>query len=1001
MDKKTLIIETKTSGVEQSEAKLSRLGATADKTEKATDKLGATSKKTASALVDKLNAGASKVAGFLNGQGNSAVSKFLGSMGNLVSTIGGVKAAMIAMIAVGIVRFLNSAANAAAEFRSQLANVATLIPGNTQRVLELGDGIQAMSVKVGASMSDLTDATYQVISAFPELENNAQVLDVLELSAQAAAAGVSSTSEAINLLSAVSKGYGDTSKETLKTISDLAFTTVQLGQTTFPELASAIGQAVPLANSLGVSLQELFAAEATLTGVTGNAAEVTTQLRSIFTSLVKPTSEMQALMEKFGAKSGKEFIEAAGGMQGVLEAVKQASEESGNELAAYFGRVEAVTAALALSGAQAETYTQRLKDMENASGATARAFQEISNGVNENGFAIERAAQAWSVFMVNVGELVLPLKALLADILAPILVLLGNLSKMLGSVIQVLVRIVKAVLEFTGVTKILQVAFAILNGIFQAITDTFRWIDQYIKILAASIKDVLSPVVQNLKEWFSQLLEPLIDFFNEAKDGIPRITALEAALWTVQVATAGLGSLFDVVKFSVKALIDSFIALWRAASSLGDTLKYIFTGQWDKVGDSARAIGESFATLGKNITDNWDEMMTMMEGRWSGLVTRTKGAAQEIELAMTPLKDLPYPEVGGPDSDLLDIGTLGTPSVGSFSGSGLTSSYNEAIRTMIDGQKAIERNALVMEQLGWEYDAAAEKSELYNSTLQSLFDSTDATADEILLFQEIFSELNQTMDSTPSLIDRMREGFATFFAETKSQAEALRKVFDDMASGLGRIAQQQYVSFFKDIGGAMEDGVISGREWRDVIANIGMAILKQLPMLFMQAGLTLIAQGRWPLGLALMAASAGAGVVSGYVDSQTSKNAKGNVFSDGNVVAFAKGSAFSSSIVTSPTLFPMKNGTGLMGEAGPEAIMPLTRTADGSLGVRAEGGGSPQVNVVIINNSGEEVETSETENADGSREIQVLIGQVVSRQISQGLYDKPMAGRYRVKAQGY
>ncbi|KRC96432.1 phage tail protein [Pseudomonas sp. Root9] len=65
----------------------------------------------------------------------------------------------------------------------------------------------------------------------------------------------------------------------------------------------------------------------------------------------------------------------------------------------------------------------------------------------------------------------------------------------------------------------------------------------------------------------------------------------------------------------------------------------------------------------------------------------------------------------------------------------------------------------------------------------------------------------------------------------------------------------------------------------------------------------------------------------------TSVNAKGNVF-DGPGI-----SAYSNSIVSSPTVFPFAKGTGLMGEAGPEAIMPLTRTSSGKLGVMAAGGG--------------------------------------------------------------
>ena len=71
-------------------------------------------------------------------------------------------------------------------------------------------------------------------------------------------------------------------------------------------------------------------------------------------------------------------------------------------------------------------------------------------------------------------------------------------------------------------------------------------------------------------------------------------------------------------------------------------------------------------------------------------------------------------------------------------------------------------------------------------------------------------------------------------------------------------------------------------------------------------------------------------------------SAKGNVFAQNKVVPFAYGG-----VVNKPTLFPMANGMGLMGEAGPEAIMPLRRGRGGRLGVEAAGGGATTVNVSV------------------------------------------------------
>ncbi len=102
-------------------------------------------------------------------------------------------------------------------------------------------------------------------------------------------------------------------------------------------------------------------------------------------------------------------------------------------------------------------------------------------------------------------------------------------------------------------------------------------------------------------------------------------------------------------------------------------------------------------------------------------------------------------------------------------------------------------------------------------------------------------------------------------------------------------------------------------------------------------------------------------------------SANGNVFDAGGVTAFAKGG-----VVGGPTVFPFANGIGLMGEAGPEAIMPLARGADGKLGVIASGGGAPSV--TINNYSGQEA----TASSDGAGNVVVEIGRAIAQDITSG-----------------
>jgi lambda family phage tail tape measure protein len=111
-------------------------------------------------------------------------------------------------------------------------------------------------------------------------------------------------------------------------------------------------------------------------------------------------------------------------------------------------------------------------------------------------------------------------------------------------------------------------------------------------------------------------------------------------------------------------------------------------------------------------------------------------------------------------------------------------------------------------------------------------------------------------------------------------------------------------------------------------------------------------------------------------------SAKGNVFDTG-LSRFAKGGMFTNSIVDSPTLFKFAQGTGLMGEAGPEAIMPLKRDSNGNLGVRAGGGGGGNVDVVVNNYSTAQAETKETVDSRGNRKIEVVIGDMTAGEISR------------------
>jgi lambda family phage tail tape measure protein len=110
--------------------------------------------------------------------------------------------------------------------------------------------------------------------------------------------------------------------------------------------------------------------------------------------------------------------------------------------------------------------------------------------------------------------------------------------------------------------------------------------------------------------------------------------------------------------------------------------------------------------------------------------------------------------------------------------------------------------------------------------------------------------------------------------------------------------------------------------------------------------------------------------------------AKGGAYDTG-LKTFAKGGMFTNSVVSQPTLFKFAQGTGLMGEAGPEAIMPLKRDSNGNLGVRGPGGSGGNVDVVVNNYGNEKATTKETTDSRGNRRIEVIVGDMVASELSR------------------
>lgn len=329
----------------------------------------------------------------------------------------------------------------AIEINKGMANVATLIPGNTERVKDLKEEVQRLAVAHGKPTQDLVGGLYQTISAFGD--EAGQTVKILDINSRAATAGLATTLDAINLTSAVTKGYGEVNAEAVEKAADLAFITVKLGQTTFPELAASIGRVVPLASKLGVSQEELFAGFATLTGVTGEAAEVSTQMAAILRGMMKPTESMAKAIKELGFANSETMLSELG-MVDSLKALIGTTDGTSESVAKLFGRAESLTAVFALTGGQSDAFAMKLEAMKDASGAMTTAFGEQTEGINKAGFAWEQFKAGLEVAAQKLGDVLLPIVLRTAESLKPLGVALLSLIEGFAEAPEVIQLVVVA-----------------------------------------------------------------------------------------------------------------------------------------------------------------------------------------------------------------------------------------------------------------------------------------------------------------------------------------------------------------------------------------------------------------------------------------------------------------------------------------------------------------------------------------------------------------------------
>lgn len=320
-----------------------------------------------------------------------------------VSTFAKTSAAALVGVTAAAVGVAATCGKQAADVEKAMAQTRTLLTGTADetqaRTAELTQDVMNISRVTGRVSTEIAAGSYQVISAF---QDTADTASILETATKAAIAGQAETVDTVNALAAVTKAYGDTSARAVTHVSDLSFETIRLGQTTMPELANGIQKASGSAAALHVSQEELYAGFATLTGVIGNTDTVGTALNTLYTKMLKPSKALSKAVESLGYKSAYAMVQQEG-LGGTIKKLGQYAGGDATKFAALFSMRDLKAAQGILN--TMNVYEQKLSELQDADGATDRAFMTSINNWNDM-FGI--ASNKVSVFAQQVGMKLLP-----------------------------------------------------------------------------------------------------------------------------------------------------------------------------------------------------------------------------------------------------------------------------------------------------------------------------------------------------------------------------------------------------------------------------------------------------------------------------------------------------------------------------------------------------------------------------------------------------------------
>jgi TP901 family phage tail tape measure protein len=536
------------------------------------------------------------------------------------------RAILAGAVAVGIKGVMDFTA-----FERQMNEVFTLLPGiSGDAMSEMTDQVKNFATEFGVLPTEVVPALYQSLSAGVPQDN---VFAFLETAQQAARGGVTDLETAVDGITSTINAYG-TDVLSATEASDLMFTSVKLGKTTFDELSRSLFQVNPTAAALGVEFSDVTAALAALTAQGVPTSVATTQLRQLFVELSKESSQTSAIFQELAGKSFKDFVEAGGNTQDALQLLEQYAADAGLGINDLFGSVEAGSAALALTGGGTEKFTDALEGMQESAGATEAAFEQMQKGL---GPVFDRFRANLSVALIEIGEKIAPSVAVALEGLTLFLEFFKSLPGPVQASIIGLVGIAAATLALAGPVMKAAGAVKAMGTAIGGVTKLLAT-NPYVLLIAATVAlvilivknwDTIKEAIATAVEWIVEKLTAAWNWIRDTSTAIWNgIVEFFRQWWPLLlgVMTGGIGLVVGLI-------IQNWDVIWAKTQEIWAAIKEWVSG---RIEDVKNAIG-GLISKGQEIVDFFAGLPAAVSGAWEQVKQWT---GQAVDWLKTKLAEL-------------------------------------------------------------------------------------------------------------------------------------------------------------------------------------------------------------------------------------------------------------------------------------------------------------------------------------------------------------------------